>query len=211
MIPFIKGFQHRKSFSSTVLLEKTNDKYENTNEFSGETSQKHWFSQRIASKESNSDHKSFKGIHKNESIANFNGFYDKIQMKAEGSNNPFDFDCTLIDNPNAKHMLDMRIRKNNHQEKKPIGFGKYLSEEIKKKIHDDYHNNSFFSMNFCRNIMKKKTNLLEKVLLENINKSKFEGNSGKSLLCEEKNRIIEEFQQKSVKRNKNPKIIKKIL
>ena len=215
MVPFIKGFQHTKSFSSSVLHEKTNEKFndnfENPSEFDQENSQKHWFKQKIASKERNYDSNSFKGSHKNESIENFKNFYDKIQLKAQGSNNTFGFDNALIDNPYAKHLFEMRIRKNNHQEKKPFGFGRYLSEELKKKIQEDYHNNSFFSMNFCRNVMKKKPNLLEKILLENINKSRFEENSAKSFVGQEKSSILGEFGQNSINQNKNPKFIRKIL
>ena len=53
-------------------------------------------------------------------------------------------------------------------------FGRYLSEETKRKIKENHNNNSFFSMNFCQNVLKKKKNPLEQVLLEKISAGKNE-------------------------------------
>lgn len=175
LLPYIKAVSHRKSVSETKLKPIAGNfleeelKAKETVDFS-----RKWLAKKLTSKEINSERgkRNFKGSHTNEFIESFNEFYEKVEVKAENLSNSFGFNNAIIDNPFAKHILEMKLRKTRDKHKKNSGFGRYLSEEIKRKIQENYNNNSFFSMNFCRNIVKKKPDLLEKALLERINQKK---------------------------------------
>ena len=183
MIPYIKGFPlHRKSFSLSKIenneknLKMTQHSTERPNEERMEIAKK-WMSRKIASKEKLKVHNSFKGGHMNEFVASFNDFYEKIEPKLDNSNNnSYGFDNVLIENPFGRHILEVKINKKRKIKEKihSVEFGRYLSEETKRKIKENHNNNSFFSMNFCQNVLKKKKNPLEQVLLEKISAGKNE-------------------------------------
>lgn len=138
-----------------------------------------WLSRKINSKDFKTDRKrSYKGSHTSQFIENFNEYYDKIELKMD-PNNSFTFNTGLNSNPFVKHILEMKIRKFKGKEKKDQTFGRYLSEDIKRKIQENFNNNSFFSMNFCKRVLNKKPDLLEKALLEKINSSRIEDKNAK--------------------------------
>lgn len=164
LIPFLKNFHPRKSLSLSdppSQAQQQNPLPQNINHHSL------WSNKKIVSKEYNSHRKTFHGGHLNEFVHCFNDYYAKIESKLERSNSSLNFDQILINNPFAKHILDMKTKRGRVQKDYP-GFGKYLTESLKKRIQEDYHNNSFFSMNFCQKVIHKKQNPWEKVLLEKI-------------------------------------------
>jgi len=193
MIPFIKGNVHRKSFSlsklenkeKTLLTTSNNNPTNNFTERKNEEleNSKKWMYRKIASNENDQIHKIFKGGHMSKFVASFNDFYEKIEHKLDNSKeNSYGFDNVLIENPFGKHILEIKLRnKFRTKEKNNVsGFGRYLSEETKRKIMENHNNNSFFSMNFCKNVVTKKRNPLEKVLLEKLNASRIEEKNKKN-------------------------------
>ena len=206
MISFIKSFHERKSFSLTALSDNNskldakhfviNDEIKKNED---DNNSKKWLRKKIVSNERVSERKSFKGSHSNEFIASFNEYYEKIQTKLDCSHQSYEFDV-LIDNPMARHILDTKIKKSRKREKKSTGFGQYLSDSLRKRIQEKNHNNTFFSMNFCKKIVNKKHTTLEKLLLKKINPTKLD-DTGNSLLKQSKSKLTQKLEDSHILKN----------
>ena len=108
LIPYLKSLHPRKTISISEPPSKSqlpNTLPQNNNNNS------HWSNKKIVSKENIPKKKTFYGSHINEFVECFNDYYSKIESKLDPTNGSLTFDQILIDNPFARHILDMKTKR----------------------------------------------------------------------------------------------------